>query len=340
MTAAFSEVTQHWLRMERDVIPSIERLFRDEWAQMLREVASALRARGWNHRLFDERTPDMLQLQRPHWPPGEAQAHFEVHTRDSLPSRPEADLFLHIEDKLPGQEAVLRRIRGLLKPYESLLLSRGACSLREEPLHEVLKGSLPLADVTPEILLEAIEKIVEAESFVDEAMLLAGKTAVWRTDFFAADPSPCLDWREGLGTGPRGGWEPSAHGGRLDSPCLKLFGERSNYHEGKNILILRHPDLHDLANGQRAYCSAVVHASQGGEVRFYAEAPKEGNWTVAFDAPCRLEAADRWQLVSWTGKVASPEGYDFARQGLYAFLIVKAPPAGLRIDSVELGVVP
>ncbi|MFO7976504.1 MAG: hypothetical protein R6V12_17935, partial [Candidatus Hydrogenedentota bacterium] len=74
---------------------------------------------------------------------------------------------------------------------------------------------------------------------MDEAIFLRGKKRVWRTSFLHENRRPYLEWHENLGTGPRGGWELTEGGGRFDSACLRCHAGRSNYHEGKNILMLR-----------------------------------------------------------------------------------------------------
>lgn len=334
-TPAVMELIHH-----RYVLTAVKQRLWLEWRDMLDITYQHLTLEEWTCCCHGNPT-NMLQFFRGHWPNAEGQIHYEILCNEDFFEPGIVDLSLHIENRLSNQEAVCGRVRSLLKPYEAKLLARLAgCapSLPTDPLWDILKGRLPLGDLTAEVICEAVDRMIETESFVDEALFLAGKTRVWRTDFFANDAKPYIAWHTSEGIAETGGWDFSDNGGRFDSPCLKCTGGKSNYHDGKNIATFRPNQLfHELGNSQPFYCSAVVNASRGGELRFYAEAPKEGGFVAAWDEIRPLDPSNQWQVVTCEGYVSNPENYDFAKQGMHVFVIVKTPEAGLKIDSIEVG---
>ena len=335
MAVRFPPSTILWLQ-KQDVLLAEENRFKRVWAEILREVQRRLSAEEW----VSGSLGDLIQFYRDNWPNDQcAGVHYEVQCGDEFRRRGTAHVGLHIEQRLPKQVEVFARLRQLLLPYSPRLFKMMADCAPDMAAHWfAIGGTLGLADVTDDEISEALERMMQTESFVDEALFLTDKKTVWRTDFLAGNPKPYTKWHEGLGTGEEGGWEFSSDGGRLDSPCLKCDGRKSNYRDGKNIVMLSvGKPFNEFANGQRAYCSAVVHSAEGGQVQFYAQATKEGGWQEAFDAPVPLKRVDRWQLACWEGEISNPENYDFAKQGMNAFVMVKAPDPGLKIDAIEIG---
>jgi hypothetical protein len=337
MTEQFSEATKMWLE-KQGVLRTAEDRFFYEWVRILRSAERRLKRKGWGIRLFGDRS-EFMQVYRPYWPSGLGGVHYQPGAWEWWRRQGIFFLGLAIEGETPKQQAVCARIRKLLRQYQEEIWSITGCSIRDEPGHEILFSSLPLADLTADNLCEGIENMAQTESFVDEALFLADRESVWRTGFLPGDPKPSINWPWEPKPGPEeGGWQFSADGGRFDSPCLKCYGGKSNYWEGKNILRLNvNGPLYQFVNGQPVYGSAVLHASEGGWLQFYAEGHHEGKYFCAFDGSRDLKAADRWQLVSWEGAVSNPENYDFAKQGLSAFVMVKAPDTGLKIDAIEIG---
>lgn len=330
----------------KDIILSAINCLRSDCGEIFEEVQRHLIKKGWLCRRYGKPL-EMLQFYKKEWPNSESQIHYEVRWEDPFSGNSYVDICLHIEEGLPNQKDVCHRIRQNMFSYSLKilnLLEKCKPYMPDEPIHDIIKGSLPLIDISVTALCNILDNLIETESFVDEALLLAGKEKVWRTEFNPNDLIPDMNWwyRDNQ-FGDVGGWKLSDNGGRIDGPCLKCFGNKYNYPTKTkewNILWLLNPKtrFHEFSSGHDVYVSAMVHSSDGGKIRFYAEATNEGNWQKAFDVTFDLQPINQWQLIKWEGKISEPEAYNFKEQGLHAFIMVKQPEIGLKIDSIEIGI--
>ncbi|NQT16221.1 MAG: hypothetical protein HQ582_25915 [Planctomycetes bacterium] len=334
----FSPLVTEWLRNQETLLAA-EDLYRVEFRLVLDAVRDGVSNTDWKTNL----SARALQFYRPHWQDGWNGAHFEVASHSNWFRNGTVHVGLHVEKDHPKHEAVLGRLRKGFQRYEPEILDACACRVTGKGDNGVLKRSLDLPNVSADQIGEALEKIMKAESFVEEALFLADKKTVWRTDLRSDDPVPPHKWHERLGTGEEGGWEFSPDGGRFNGPCIKCHGDKSNYHEGRNILTLNDSKpIHTFANNQKIYGLAVVHAPRGGTVIFHGESGKERGWAAAYRAECELNAAPGWQVVRWEATVSSPEEFDFGDEGVYAYVIVQAqtPESRLDLDCIEIGTCP
>jgi len=124
-------------------------------------------------------------------------------------------------------DAVRSRLRAILKPYRAEIgrtLAKYNPRIERHPVHEPLRGTIPFVDVSTDSVCDAIRGLRRCESFIDEALFLADKTAVWRTDFFCEHPTVRLTGVDRTNAGSVGGWKDSQRGGRFDGSCLKCYG--------------------------------------------------------------------------------------------------------------------
>jgi len=149
------------------------------------------------------------------------------------------DLNLHVESDTPNQGAVCSRIRELLRSRERQILATCGVRLSEKFTDGILKGELPPTSLTAKSLAEVIERMAMTESFVDEALYLADKEQVHRTDFLGKGYRPDIEFH-----GKMGGWEFCSSGGRFNSPSLRCRGDAFNWFDSEdtNILVL-HPTM-------------------------------------------------------------------------------------------------
>lgn len=340
MCDGFSAATREFLD-RYDIVQTAFDQFHNELAAMYAELSSRIDPLGFASNNYRFKTGRHLhQFSRSNWHNEDGGGvHFEFFINLEELSHRRVVVGLDIDDAVGKRKLRRDRLVRLLAPHERTLQNRYGYELRRGKDWKLLRGTLPIQGLTVDAMAAKCAVLPAVATYVDEALFLRGSKRVWRTSFLTKSKRPRLEWHENLGTGPQGGWELSSDGGRFDSVCLKCHGGRSNYHDGKNILMLRaEKPFCEFHTGETVQACAVVHAAQGGTLEFYAEAPKEGKWQVAFHGVCEVAPVDRWQLVTWKGQVAQPEDYDFAKQGLFAFVMVKTPAAGLRIDSIELGV--
>jgi len=244
------------------------------------------------------------------------------------------DLNLHVEDDVPDQEAVCNRMRDLFMPHAADILKNCGMSISEEPIETILTGSIRLSEVTAQGLTDGFERMAITESFVDEALYLADKRTVYRTEF-EPGTQPSINFK-----GNTGGWEFDAHGGRFDGPCLKCHGNEFNWDEGEdtNILML-HPEAGfvEFANNRRMFLSAIVSSPQGGELWVGTQACKNGKWITIFGDDFKLKGTEQWQHVTLEGLLKAPANYDFSRDGLFAYVLATAPHKEMCFASIDVG---
>jgi hypothetical protein len=336
----FSSSTKHWLEHRR-LWDEAEASFRREWSKMLTSLREHLARQEWSSRTDAEEPCEELKFRRPHWPDGITGLHYEIRAFERFRKQGIADLSLHVEDAVPHQLLVCARLRKLLRAHSSALmswLSRWSPCLPEKPLEDILKGRVVLTDATSKELAEALEGFMETDTFVDEALLLASSRTIWRTDFFADQPSPGLT---GFDTyqGSAGGWRLCASGGRFNSPQLECQPGKRNHPNGRNILTMADANgpFLGLAPGQKVCACAVVRAPVGAGLYFCLQTGKSGGFQIPFEASRTVKALDQWQTVCWAGTI---KDYAPCTQGLYAYLIVKPLDSPIQIDSIELGAMP
>ena len=334
----FSEATKQWLR-HQESLRTAERQFRLELERMLVDIQDRFHAKQWRSNLGGD-PASMIQLYRSGWPSGWGGLHYEIDSPEDLLRQGRLLLGVHVEEEVPNQTAVKTALCRLLQPHEDRLSSRCGCRIQDGASH-LVHGALDILSLTCQGACDAVQALMETETFAEEAMFLAGKKTVWRTDLLADQPKPNIHWTKGGGDAPiggTGGWEFRENGGRLDTPCLTCRGDPDNYNyrDGQNIVTLFETSR-QFQNGQRVYACAVLLAPKGGRFTFHAEAGREGKWRTAFRRVFHLVPVDRWQVVSFEGQISNPEDCDFASHGLHVHVMVTAPESGLTLDAIEIG---
>ncbi|MBI4604705.1 MAG: hypothetical protein HY721_22310 [Planctomycetes bacterium] len=339
----FSSTVRKWIDGQA-VLRAAKERFRREWAGILGEAAARLADRGWGSRFLGHPS-DLIQVFRPDWPSGPSQVHYEALVQHHFRRRGIIDLSLHVEHETPNQAAVCAALRRLLAPHARAIPACCSVGVTDSPLHDILKGSLPLDGVTGEKLFEAFEKLAETASFVDQALFVAGNTPVWRTDFSADREEIWLEW-----FGSKGGQELAYGAGRLGSAALRIDGSRPNarpemkYEKG-SYSVLVHPTK-GLRNGARHYGSIALKTTRGAHVVLRAEGHKgqtpEGHpkqLPQAFAWAGTAEPSEGWQCLTWESPVPPVEeaGYDFSRDGAWLVLVVDTEDRACLIDGVEVG---
>ena len=346
MRNGFSDITKLYIA-KQDILIEAEHRFRREWAEILTEVRRRLSRGGWAFRTDIEPPHEELKIRRANWPDGVCGVHYEVRAQERFRREGVADIGLHIEQDVPEYEQVSRRLRRLIRPYSSHiteLLAECAPSLPETPPQKVLIGQLPLAEITPEVICMALEKMVQTESFVDEALVLAGKKTLWRTDFDKDLDDIWINW-----FGIEGGQTFTRGVGRFGSVAMKVDGTQPNgrakYKEQGNYSVLLHP-THEITNGMDVYICAVVKTTKGGTIQFKADAHRgktpEGHDAVpvlAFAMSHPIEPSERWQCIFLQAKVPTTNkiDYDYAKEGAWVVMNIVTEDREFLIDSVEIG---
>lgn len=324
------------------VLVEAEKRFRQEWAEMLASLHDRVAVEDWVVRYDCPEPHEMIKILRSDWPAGESGIHYEFGAFDQFRRQGVIDVSLHFEQEVPNQEQVCKCMRRLLRPHWGRLngtLPGIAPHLPESPTHDIIKGRLPLASATSEVLYETFKALATTESFVDESIFLAERTSVWRTDFLKNDPYPCLQWGASLGAGETGGWEIIGVGGRLHSGALRCHARKSNYHDGQNILTLNGgKPCFDLAPDRRFYACAVVQIPHGCDVKFCLQSVHKNNaYQDAFYGTQSARASAHWQVLTWEGEINRLKDYDVARDGLFAYLIAGPLQDSIVIDSIQIG---
>lgn len=346
MRNGFSDATKIYIA-EQDVLIEAEQRFRREWADILTQVRKRLSRGGWAFRTDTEPPYEELKIRRPNWPDGIRGAHYEVSAQERFRRQSIAEIALHIEQDVPRHEDVCKRIRELIKPHSSRimeLLADCAPSLPEAPPQKVLLGELALADITSEAICRIFENMAQIESFVDEAILLAGKETIWRTEF-RADRNEEI-WTNWFGS--EGGQSFELSNGRFTSGAMRIDGTKTNarreYKEEGNYSVLLHP-TYGIANGQDIYVCAMVKTSVGGMIRLQADGHRktsEGNDAFllsAFNLECRVEASNKWQSVFLKARVLAENNlnYDYTKEGAWVVMNVVTEDTEFLVDSIEIG---
>lgn len=346
MTNEFSKTTKLWLQ-KQDVLMAAEERFRREWAAILIKTQTRMAADGWLSRRWGEPL-DMIQLSRNSWPNSPAGIHYEIICNSEFCRRDIVDLSLHVEQDIPEQELVCERLRELLRPYAAQILKTLApCTpvMPDEPLHDIVKGSLPLVDVSVDSLTKILQDLIQTKSFVDEALFSAGKETIWRTDFSANSPPVCLGW-----FGNDGGQQIAAQMGRFNSAAMRINGTRPNarremsFEQGCYSLIIE--DTDKIENDVEYYVCIVLKTNKGGKLHIRGDGHKgltpEGypaELPLAFLWECMIERADQWQCLIWQGKIPSVKkaGYNFSKSRTWIVMNVDTPDTEFLIDSIEIG---
>lgn len=336
MPSDFPESTIHWLKIGPELAEAEER-FRCEFHRMLALVETRFLRAGWKTNLSDTR----VQVYRPTWQDGWEGIHYEAFSSGDYFRIGTIHLGLHVEKGTPNESAVREGLRQLLKRTEDRLLSAAGCKVVPQCHWRVLEGALDLIETSDEAIGDALEQMIQTESFVEEALFLADKKTVWRTDFLPDDPLPEIDWSVWSGKeGGRGGWQLRADGGRLGTPSLIFQGQKRNYKGKENIAALHDSErepFRAFTPGQHVYCCSLVRCPAGGSVTFTLQTTKEGQYQSGYTETRRLAAADRWQMVCFEGELARLTDYDPALQGLYAYLLIDPSLQPITIDSIEIG---
>jgi len=338
MPQEFSPIVKDWLA-NQDVLLAAEDRFRGEWGDILRRVAGRLAERGFTTVLTGE-PPEEVKALRPGWPGGVCGVHYEARAFPEQRRRGIVDLSLHVEQDLDNQEQVCNGLRQLLRRHGARVPEACAAATPDEPREDILKGSLPIEGITSGRLLEAIARLALTDSFVEEALFLADRQPLWRTDFLPGDPEVAIDVTFGQGTSERGGWEFGPHAGRFQGRGLEARPGEHNFRNGTNILMLNRGLFHDFVNAQAVYGCATVAAGENTELTLCLQTDKSHGWAIAFEQVREVRQCESWQLVTWQGRIAGDEGHDFAEEGLYAYLIAGPVTRPLRIGSLAVGICP
>lgn len=359
MKEGFSDSTKLWIE-KQDVFISAEQRFCREWGNILRNVQSRLSKQGWACRLMGD-PPDMIQLYRPYWPSGPGQVHYEVWCKGEFYRAGIVDFGLHMERDLPNQNATCERIRLILGPHIPKILTSGVISIPEQPSDRILKGLLPLKEITVENICEVVENMMQTESLIDESLFVADKTMVWRTDFSPSSPPVYPHWFSEVG-----GQESVLGAGRFGSWAWRIDGTRPNarkecvWERGCYCVLVGGDTKNLICNGTEYYGTAVVKTSKGAHWCLWADGHEyESKEEVkslpqAFNWKCYIPPADKWQCVTWRGAVPTvekvmafippergggeiPVNFNFAENGAWITLNIQTEDREFLIDSVEIG---
>jgi len=344
MPETFSSDVKIWLEKQH-ILAATENHFRHEWEAILTEVRRQLSKEGWDFRCDGEPPHEEIKIRRPHWPDGICGVHYEMRAQDRFRKQGIADLGLHVEQDVPQHEVVAQRLRQLLSPFAGYLLSslaEVAPALPTSPPEKVIRGQLPLANISVETICRVLHELTATESFVDEAVLLAGKETIWRSDLTGGKEMPQTEahwWKDyPTATGPAGGWELDKESGRCGSPCLICRPGKSNHRDGWNILNLQKSGYpFQFPPGERVYFAVTARSDMEFEMEFILEANSTGAWKHAFDGPFKIGRANHWQVIFREGMIPEIPGYDMSSQGLDGHVRVNAVHAPIQIDSIEVG---
>ncbi len=340
MLEGFSETTKYYIK-SHDIISAAKAKFRSEWGQMLKDVENEFRKKGWVTLLRDN-PPIMLQIASPDWPkPQWQKIHYGIMYYESLFEHGIVD-FLHIEENVQNQNEICKQARRLLRPYQKEILSQSSSQLMEEPIHDILKGSLDLVDVTVDKIISTMNGMMGTECFIDEALFLSGKKEIWRTDFFITDPKPIISINFDDKCKGQGGQKFLEGKGCMGSPAISINGAiKTNYHNihddlPTNIMVLS--NTKEISYGDNIYLSCNVYTEQGGTLWFYAESIGnlqpcfEGNWIII-----NIGGKPKWQHVQCSAKIKNSDNPNITEQGITFFLRSLTKDTNFLINNIEFG---
>lgn len=358
--SVFSPQTVLYIKKQH-VLQAAADIFFREWSDILTEVRRRFSRDGYLCNPIGKPS-DCLQLHRQDWPGGQCQVHYEVLCSREFLIQGIVDLSLHVEHDTPNQAAVCSRLRSLLHPHSKRiysLLSPYAPRMPDLPIQDIVKAQLPLEGVTPEAIGQAIDAMMQAESFVDEALFLAGTRTVWRTDFSVSDPPIEPNW---FGNDSSQRIVPQAGG--FGSACWRMDGSvpnaRSDHSERGVICLLVTNDMKDLIHNRGRYriCDVVKSRKPAqltirGEGHVYDPEGGDIAWPMAFRTRQQLVEVDRWRYITWevtvppaeevTGWFAMECGgdkrsipFDFGKQGIWIVLNVETEDPQFLMDSIEI----
>lgn len=362
MNIWFSDAEKLWIDKQR-ILKNIEQSFFHKLRSMIHEVGQRFQNMGWRVNVSEE----CLQVYRPHWQTDWQGIHYEAFLNADCLLQGRLDTGLHVEINAPHHGEVANNLYCYLRPHESQLLKKYGrlssgfrilpCSSHstEDQIIHVLEGTIDLTELTSDRMYDALERLTQTESFVEEALFRANGTKLWRTAFLSGDPPLRL---ERGGTRDTGGQTFREGKGRLDSPCLHIDGTREGNYKLKdrkqpdnydptnkgsvNIMELVRGRECELRNGDRLYLSCVVKTELGGRLWFDGQGhpicalfdvPGPPNW-IALDVQGQAE----WQHVTIPlAPVCTHEDYDFAQQGARVFLISQTQDPNFVFSSIEIG---
>ena len=359
MDTNWSDEAKLMIERRSVLMPALEAFFAD-WSGMLRDVHVFFSQRHSIARIVGDPAEffQFFQLRRSRWPEPWGAVHYEVLCNIEFLRRGIVGLSLRIEGDTPKQADVCARIRSLLPPYESQLhslLAKYSPKFPKLPVQDILNAQLPLGQATPKAICEAVEAMMQTETFVDEALFAGHGETIWRTDFFADRPRPRLRWGSEEKTG--GQTFQSKHG-RLGGPALRIDGTKEGNYDltgkkqpddydpaGKgavNIMRLARAGECKISNGDQLYLSCVVKTTEGGRlwldgqgqpVCALLDVPGPPNW-IPLDVPRQPD----WQHVSIPmAPVCRHSAYDFAQKGAHVFLISQTRDPNFLFSSIEIG---
>ena len=323
-----------------NLLEAAETLLWEEWRRLLEETAILLRRSSWLTRVYSSPADRKghLRAHRPSWPDrSDLRIHLQAGIDADRLRRGLAYLELHVEGDAPERALVVTTLQRLLEPYQAsgALLRECDCTLPRRSKRRLLRATRTLPEATAQSLADGLERLGRMAPFVDEAVFLADKQPLWRTDFLPGDPEPQLRYRDS-----EGGQTIALEPGRLGTPCLQVNGQQRNYQGDLgvgNLALLT--DLRGVSAGEQVYlsCNLLVHEPVCiflyGEVRGYDFPPA----FVEASPSAQLASSDEWQHVGLSARVVEEEGYSFQDEGLNVYLITRTDDAGLLIDGIEIG---
>jgi len=345
MKNSFSESVELWLK-EQPFLNSIQNQFQNEWSNILNGLQEHLNSRGWIVKKYGNPT-DMIQIFRSHWPNPEGLGiHFEVSASDSFRKKGKVALDLHAEQGLPKDSVFRKKIVDLLKTYEEDLVKFCAIlspSLATSQTDVVLCGSADLIGLNREVLIQATEKVIEANMLVEESIYLEKKTKLWRTDYWQ-EPTINLSFK-----GSVGGQKIFQNGGIFDSPVVCIDGTKAgNHHQvlNKPTHIMKLVLTKKIKRDEQIYLSCGVKSKYGGRIWFFGEGITKDSgdkhkYPALFEEPhyrfIDIKGQESWQHVSIEAKTRNIDEYNFAEAGVMMYFRVQTNDKEFLVNHIEFG---
>lgn len=244
-----------------NLFAAAEALFWDEMRRIFEEAASAMQERGWVAIIFynEHARRVRLRLRRPHWPATQdVSVHFQAGVDRTWLTRGRIPLHLAVLGDGAQQHQLFGWLQHQLQRYEltGSILRQTGCRVRRGTRHRLTRATYPLLDASSEGLLEALIRLTELAPFVDEALLLADKRQVWRTDFLPDDPLP----EDMEPSSDLGGVRLSPNEGRLGTACALLTAQAGRSFRLTLTRLRSHP-------GERLLFSAWGRSNEGAALR-------------------------------------------------------------------------